>query len=179
VDGFESTFAINHLAYFLLTRLLLDRLKASAPSRIVNVSSDAHRMGRLNFDDLQSSSGYNGYPVYARSKLANILFTAELACRIEGSGVTANALHPGVVATNFGKDSKGLFSFSLKFFRPFFLKPLQGAKTSIYLATSPDVTSTNGRYFERCAEAEPSEAARNPESARRLWEISEKLTGSA
>lgn len=177
VDGYESTFAINHLAYFLLTHLLLDRLKTSAPARIVNVSSNAHRMGRLNFDDLQSTERYAGYSAYARSKLANVLFTNELARRLEGAGVTANSLTPGPVSTNIAGQDGGTFKFFFDLFRPFFLEPARGAATSLYLATSPDVATTSGKYFVKCAVSRPSAAALDPESARRLWEISEKLTG--
>src|SRR5271155_54323 len=159
VDGFESTFAVNHLGPFLLTELLLDRIAQSAPSRIVNVSSTAHTQARkgLDFDDLQSTHGYGAMSVYAKSKLANILFTTELARRLEGTGVTVNALHPGVVATGYGRDGDtgGVISFGLRLIRPFILSPAKGAETSIYLASSPEVATVTGTYFLKC---KPKEA---------------------
>ncbi|HEY4947269.1 MAG TPA: SDR family NAD(P)-dependent oxidoreductase, partial [Acidimicrobiales bacterium] len=140
-DGFEATFGINHLGPFLLTRLLLDRLIASAPARVVNVASTAHRSARhgMDFDDLQSRRGYKGMQVYGRSKLANILFTDELARRLVGTGVTANCLHPGTVATGYARDgdATGFLAFGVKVIRPFILTPEQGARTSVYLASSP------------------------------------------
>jgi NAD(P)-dependent dehydrogenase (short-subunit alcohol dehydrogenase family) len=179
VDGFESTFAINHLGPFLLTELLLDRLKASAPSRVVNVASTAHTSARkgLNFDDLQSTKGYGGVKVYGASKLANILFTTDLARRLAGTGVTANCLHPGVVATKYGRDgdTKGVVAFGLKLIKPFCLTPAQGARTSVYLASSPDVAAVTGKYFVKSRPKDPSAAAQDAGAACRLFEVSEEL----
>lgn len=181
VDGLETTFQVNHLGPFLLTIQLLDRLKASAPSRIVNVASTAHQSARagMGFDDLQSTKGYRGMAVYGRSKLANILFTTELARRLEGTGVTANSLHPGTVRTGWAGDgdARGLFRLGVAIGRPFFLSAARGAKTSIYLATSPEVEGVTGRYYVRCRPRTPSKAAREESAARRLWEVSERLTG--
>jgi len=140
-DGFEATFAINHLGHFFLSQLLLDRITAGAPARIINVSSIAHRSARLDFDDLQSSRGYNGMSVYGRSKLANIYFTTELARRLAGTGVTVNCLHPGVVRTGWGGDGdlRGVLALGVAIGHPFMLTPKRGARTSVYLASSPDV----------------------------------------
>ncbi len=178
-DGLETTLQVNHLGPFLLTNLLLDKLKASAPARIVNVASTAHRGGSLDFDDLQSESAYNGMRVYGTSKLCNILFTRELARRLEGTGVTANSLHPGTVRTGFGQDgdAKGFMKFGLSVIRPFVLSPPRGAKTQIHLASSPKVEGRTGLYWNRKRPFPPSKAARDDEAARRLWEVSEKLTG--
>jgi NAD(P)-dependent dehydrogenase (short-subunit alcohol dehydrogenase family) len=179
VDGFESTFAINHLGPFLLTELLLDRLRQSAPARIVNVSSTAHTSARkgLNFDDLQSTKHYRAMGVYGESKLANILFTTELARRLAGTGVTVNCLHPGVVATGYGRDgdTMGVISFGLKVIRPFTLSATQGAQTSVYLASSPEVAEVTGSYFVKCKPKQPSAAARDADAARRLYEVSESM----
>ena len=182
-DGYEATFAINHLGPFLLTELLMERLVSSAPARIVNVTSDAHKSARrgLDFDDLQSTRAYKGMQVYGRSKLANILFTTELARRQSGTGVTANCCHPGVVATGFARDgdTSGVLAFGIKLIKPFVLTPEKGARTSVYLASSPDVADVSGRYFVKCKEAEPTAAARDPEAAARLWAASEALIASA
>ena len=175
-DGIEATFAVNHLAYFLFTTLLLERLRASAPARIVNVASEAHKFGGLDFEDLQNSRRYKVMKVYGQSKLANILFTAELARRLEGSGVTANSLHPGAVATGLGTNNGGWARGLIKLLRPFFRTPDDGAATSLYLATSPAVDGISGRYFANCREKPPSPAARDLESARRLWAVSEEMT---
>lgn len=181
VDGFEATLAINHLGPFLLTNLLLDRLKASAPSRIVNVASMAHRTARkgIPFDDLQSSARYSGMRVYGESKLANILFTLELARRLAGSGVTANSLHPGAVRTGWGSDgdARGLFALGIKIGGPFFLSPAKGARTSVYLASAPEVADVSGQYFVKCKPKEPRRPARDADAARRLWQVSEELVG--
>lgn len=178
-DGLEATFAVNHLGHFVLTELLLDRIKQSAPARIVNVASTAHKGARkgLNFDDLQSSFAYGGMQVYSKSKLANIYFTTELARRLEGTGVTVNCLHPGTVATGYGRDgdSSGVLAFGLKVIKPFILSAEQGARTSIYLASSPDVAGVTGKYFVKCKPRRPSAAAQNDEAARRLWERSEEI----
>jgi NAD(P)-dependent dehydrogenase (short-subunit alcohol dehydrogenase family) len=176
-DGLETTFAVNHLAYFLLTALLLEPLRASAPARIVNVSSDAHKFGRLDFDDLQNERRYRVMRVYGQSKLANILFTAELARRLAGSGVTVNSLHPGAVATGLGTNNGGWARRLIALLRPFFRSPDDGAATSLYLASSPAVAGVTGRYFVRCREKRPSAAAQDLAAAQRLWSVSEALTG--
>ncbi len=177
VDGLETTFAVNHLAYFLLTGRLVELLKSNAPCRIVNVASQAHLRGTMNWDDLQGEHGYSGWSAYCQSKLANVLFTVELARRLEGSGVTANCLHPGVVATNFANTGPAFSRWVFKLLRPVLTTPADGAKTTIYLATSGDVSNVSGKYFDKCREAATSAEARSAENARRLWEISERLTG--
>ncbi|HYA69713.1 MAG TPA: SDR family oxidoreductase [Acidimicrobiales bacterium] len=180
-DGYEATFAINHLGPFLLTALLLDRIKASAPARIVNVASTAHTGARhgLDFDDLQSTRRYRGMQAYARSKLANIYFTTELARRLSGTGVTANCLHPGTVATGYGHDgdATGALALGLKIGSPFFITPEKGARTSVYLASAEDVRVVTGKYFVKCKPRQPSKAARDDAAARRLWQVSEELVG--
>ncbi|HEY7092782.1 MAG TPA: SDR family oxidoreductase [Ktedonobacterales bacterium] len=176
VDGIEMTLALNHLAPFLLTNLLLDTLKASAPSRVVTVSSDAHQSAKVNFDDLQLARGYGPWRAYGQSKLMNVLFTNELARRLAGSGVTANALHPGFVASNFGK-SEGAFWAAFTLMRPFMISAEKGAQTVIYLASSPDVAGATGGYYVKCKPARSSSIARDEATARRLWEVSERLTG--
>jgi NAD(P)-dependent dehydrogenase (short-subunit alcohol dehydrogenase family) len=183
VDGLEATFATNHLGPFLLTNLLLERIRASEPSRIVNVASTAHAVARqgIPFDDLQSEHRYAGMRVYGQSKLANILFTLELARRLEGSGVTANSLHPGTVRTGYGADgdARGLLALGIKIAGPFFLSPAKGARTSIYLASSPEVAGVSGEYFVKCRPKEPRRWAQDPDAARRLWQVSEELVGLA
>jgi NAD(P)-dependent dehydrogenase (short-subunit alcohol dehydrogenase family) len=176
-DGFEMTFAVNHLSYFLLTNLLLDLLKQSAPSRIVSVASDAHRGMSLDFDDLQSEKSYRSIVVYGKSKLANILFTYELARRLEGTKVTANCLHPGVIASGFGKNDPGIFKFLLKLGAPFLMSPEKGARTQVYLASSPEVEGVSGRYFKDRKPIDSSRASRDSTSQRRLWDLSEEMTG--
>jgi NAD(P)-dependent dehydrogenase (short-subunit alcohol dehydrogenase family) len=182
-DGFESTFAINHLGPFLLTNLLLDRIKASAPARIVNVSSTAHNAARrgIDFDDLNATGGYRGMQVYGASKLANILFTTELARRLEGTGVTANSLHPGTVRTGYGKggDTTGILRVGIAIASPFFLSPEKGARTSVFLASSPEVEGVTGKYFVKCKARPPSKAAQDKDAARQLWEVSEQMVGMA
>ncbi|MBN1485053.1 MAG: SDR family oxidoreductase [Chloroflexia bacterium] len=177
VDGIEMTFALNYLGYFLLTNLLLDTIQASAPARIVNVSSRSHARARIDFDDLQSRSGYRGLQAYAHSKLAILLFTYELARRLEGTGVTANALHPGVVATNFGLNQGGILGLFMRLFRFAFMGPEQGARTSIYLATSPEVEGVTGQYFVKCQAVSSSPASYDIATARRLWQVSAELVG--
>ena len=173
-DGLEMTFALNHMAYFVITNLLLGSLKPGA--RIVTVASNAHRGAKLDFDDLQTRRNYVGFPVYSRSKLCNILFNRELARRISGSGVTANALHPGFVATRFGDNSGGLMRTVLKVAKPIgAISPEEGAKTIIYLASSPQVAGISGEYFYECKPATPTAEARSDDNARRLWEISEQI----
>jgi len=177
-DGFEATFATNHLAYFLLTGLLLPRLRASAPARIVSVASDAHRWGRLDLDDLQNERRYRGMRVYGQSKTANILWNSELARRLEGSGVTANCLHPGGIQSNLGRGNGRLLDGVHTLISKLFLKsPEEGARTSLYLAAAPEVEGISGRYFARCREHRAAPHATDPELARRLWEKSEELTG--
>ena len=176
VDGIEMTWTLNHLAYFLLTDLLLDTLKASAPSRIVNVASDAHRMVRgIDFDDVEGKMSYKPFRIYGQSKLANILFTRELARRLEGSGVTANCLHPGFVATNFTTGEGWLFWAFRQAARVFAITPEEGAKTTVYLASSPEVEGVSGGYFAGSKSARPSAAAKDDEAARRLWTLSEGM----
>jgi NAD(P)-dependent dehydrogenase (short-subunit alcohol dehydrogenase family) len=173
VDGFEETLAVNHLSYFLLTRELLELLKASAPARIVNVSSDAHRRGEMRWDDLEfANHHYSGWRAYAQSKLANVLFTYELARRLEGSGVTANALHPGVVASGFGRTYRGPMSLLYTIGGPFMLTCEQGAMTSAYLASSPEVEGVNGKYFVRCKPERSSDRSYCKASQRKLWALS-------
>lgn len=176
-DGLELTFALNHMAYFVLTHGLRDRLLASAPARVVNTSSDAHRRGRLDFDDLQSAKDYSGFSVYGRSKLCNILYTRELARRTAGTGVTANCLHPGFVDTRFGDESGGAFSYVVRVAKMAAISPEKGAETIVYLASSPDVASVSGSYFYQCRPAKPTRAAQDEDAARRLWSESAKLAG--
>jgi NAD(P)-dependent dehydrogenase (short-subunit alcohol dehydrogenase family) len=182
VDGYESTFAINHLGPFLLTTLLLPRLEESAPARVINVSSTAHNVARggMPFDDLQSTKGYGGMKAYGISKLANILFTHELARRLIGTGVTANSLHPGTVRTKFGGDGdvKGLLAIGIKIGAPLFLSPAKGARTSVYLASSPEVETLNGKYFAKCKQKTPKKWALDADAARRLWDESEQMVGA-
>jgi NAD(P)-dependent dehydrogenase (short-subunit alcohol dehydrogenase family) len=174
-DGLEMTFAVNHMAYFVITNLLLGKLRPSA--RIVTTASGAHRGAKLNFDDLQSRRGYVGFPVYSKSKLCNILFNRELARRVP-AGVTANALHPGFVATRFGDNSGGLMRTVLKLAKPIgAISPEEGAKTIIYLASSPDVAGVSGEYFFKCKVTTPTAEARNDADARKLWEISQDIAG--
>jgi len=181
-QGFETTFGVNHLGHFLLTQLLLDRLKASAPARVVTVSSLGHRFAYsgLDFADLQSERHYWAMDAYAKSKLANILFTRELARRLVGTGVTANCLHPGVVRSGFGShdDTSGVERLSMLLGSPFFVSAARGARTTVYLASAPEVADRTGGYYVRCREHRPSRAARDPEAARRLWEVSEQLVAS-
>ena len=177
VDGYERTFALNHLAYFLLTNLLVDLLRSNAPARVVNVSSTAHKGAVLDFDDLQSEQRYAGWRAYGRSKLANILFTHELARRLEGTGVTANCLHPGVVSTGFNKNNGLLMRIGMTLARPFLISPEKGAQTIVYLASSPDVEGVTGEYFVNCTATTSSPASYDDEAARRLWEVSARLTG--
>ncbi len=177
-DGYETTFAVNHLGYFLLTVELLDLLKSSAPARVVNVSSEAHRSARINLDDLNLENGYGGWKAYGQSKLANVLFTYELARRLIGTGVTANCMHPGVVGTGFFNKIGGLAGKFLRLFAPFMRTPEKGADTVIWLASSPEVEGVTGKYF-----VDRKEQATNPESynatiAARLWEASERMCSS-
>lgn len=173
-DGFEMTFAVNHLGYFLLTNLLLDVIKRSAPARIVNVASEAHRGGHINFDDLQSEREFSSMLAYRQSKLANILFTYELARRLEGTSVTANCLHPGIIATDIARR----FPWFIRVpFKLFFTGVEKGAETTVYLATSPGVEGVTGKYFDKKSESRSSRESYDREVARRLWEVSEEMTG--
>ena len=177
-DGLERTFALNYLAPFLLTNLLLDRRKQSAPARVVTVASNAHTTGRIDFDDLQSERSYSGSTAYSQSKLANVLFTYELARRLAATSVTANALHPGVVSTSFGAEDPGVVQrLFVPFVRPFLKTPVQGAATSIHLASSPDVEQVSGRYFANSKPKRSSKASYDQTAAARLWQVSAELVG--
>ena len=176
-DGLERTFAVNHLAPFLLTGLLLDRLLASAPARVVTVSSAAHKCYRLHLDDLQGERRYSGFGAYSRSKLANVLFTQELSRRLEGTGVTANCLHPGVVATGIFRNIPRWMRVILT--SQLVLSPEKGADTVLYLATAPEVAAVTGQYFVRRRPVRSSRASRDAAAARRLWEASEALTAAS
>ena len=174
-DGLELTLAVNHLAPFLLTNLLLDLLKESAPSRIITVSSEARRGATIDFDDLQSERRYRGFPVYAMTKKANILFTYELAEQLERTGVVANCLHPGGVNTNFGQYNRGPMALLFRVLKPFMRSPEAGADNIVYLAASPEAGEISGKYLKDREEVSPVEP-RDREAQRRLWEISEELT---
>jgi NAD(P)-dependent dehydrogenase (short-subunit alcohol dehydrogenase family) len=176
-DGIEMTWALNHLSYFLLTDLLLDVIKANAAARIVNVSSGAHSMVKgINFDDVEFQHGYNGWTVYGQSKLANVMFTYELARRLEGTPVTANALHPGFVATGFGHNNGGLMRTGMNVVQKIAArKPEQGAATSVYLASSLEVEGVTGRYFSDQKETRSSAASYDVDAQRRLWNLSEEM----
>jgi retinol dehydrogenase 14 len=176
-DGIETTLAINHLAPFLLTNLLLGCLEQSAPSRVITVSSEAQRWGTMDFEDMQSRRKYRGFPVYGMTKLANIMFTYELAERLDGTDVSANCLHPGSVGTNFGQNNRGAMALFFRTFKPFMRSPEQGADTLIWLASSPEVDGVSGKYFSDRKEIEAKKVAYDPAARRRLWEISEDLTG--
>jgi NAD(P)-dependent dehydrogenase (short-subunit alcohol dehydrogenase family) len=177
-DGLEHTFALNHLAPFLLTHELRDLLVASAPARVVTVSSGAQAMGRIDLDDLQGERSYSGQRAYNQSKLANVLFTYELARRLEGTGVTATVLHPGVVRTAFGREDTGrLLRLMFPLVTPFMKTPEQGAATSIYLASSPEVAGATGAYFANRRPKRSSKLSYDLDLARRLWDVSAELTG--
>jgi len=177
-DGLERTFAVNHLAPFLLTNLLLDRLRQSAPARVVTVSSNAQAMGRIDFHDLQGERSYSGARAYNQSKLANVLFTYELARRLQATSVTANALHPGVVNTSFGaEDPGGAQRLFVPFIRPFMKAPAQGAATSIHLASAPDLEQVTGRYFAKSRPKRSSKRSYDEAAGARLWQVSADLVG--
>lgn len=178
VDGYEKTLALNHLSYFLLTNLLMDRLIASAPSRVVNVASAAHLAARIDFEDIQNHH-YDmlGFGAYGRSKLANVMFTYELARRLEGSGVTTNALHPGTVNTGFSKNNSQAIRLAMAIAAPFLLTPEEGAQTQIYLAAAPEIEDVTGKYFVRCQPARSSMVSYDVDAQKRLWRVSEELTG--
>jgi retinol dehydrogenase 12 len=176
-DGLELTFALNHVAYFVLTQGLRQRLVASAPARVVNTSSDAHRGARLDLNDLQSIRDYRGFRVYSNSKLCNILFTRELARRLQGTGVTANCLHPGFVDTRFGNQSGGLMAIGLRIAKAVAITPEKGAETIVYLASSPETANATGGYYYKCRPATPTPQAQDDTAAKRLWEETAKLAG--
>jgi NAD(P)-dependent dehydrogenase (short-subunit alcohol dehydrogenase family) len=176
-DRIETQFFVNHLAPFLLTHLLIDVLKANAPSRIVNVASTAHSSGTLNFDDLQGEKRYKGWQTYANTKLANVLFTYELARRLEGTNVTATCVHPGVTHTNLLSNYSFFLNVLFHLLQRFFRQPDEGAMTPVYLASSPEVEDVTGKYFKRCKPLGTSEESYNRDVQRRLWEASESLTG--
>jgi NAD(P)-dependent dehydrogenase (short-subunit alcohol dehydrogenase family) len=177
-EGLEMTFALNHMAYFVLTKALLARLIGSAPARIVSTASAVHQGARLDFDDLQSAKSFSAMGAYGRSKLCNILFTRELARRLAGTGVTANCLHPGVVATRFGDNAGGLLGLMMPLVKRLSISPERGAETIVYLAASPDVEGMSGLYFAKCAPVTPSKAAQDAAAAARLWEASERLAAA-
>jgi NAD(P)-dependent dehydrogenase (short-subunit alcohol dehydrogenase family) len=174
-DGYEMTFALNHLGYFYLTTLLLDLIKASAPARIINVSSDAHRFARLNLVNPHKPPVYSGFRIYGESKLANVVFTYELARRLEGTGVTVNAMHPGFVRTGFGRNNAGAISKIFSLLQRFALTPEQGADTIIYLASSPEVEGLSGKYFVKCKAVPTSRASYDQATWKALWTLSERL----
>ena len=176
-DGFETTFQVDYLSHFLLTNLLLELLKKSAPSRIVNVSSASHYGGHVNFDDLQMKKGYGVMKAYSQAKLAQVLFTYELSRRLEGTSVTANCLHPGTVATNIWGSAMGPFSFLGRISRLFLISPERGAETVVYLASSPEVEGVTGKYYQQMHEKESSAESYDEPLGKRLWSDSEKLTG--
>ena len=175
-DGLEMTFALNHLAYFLLTSLLFDSLKAADSARIVNVSSEAHRRAHLDFSDLQGEHRYTGWRAYARSKLANILFTYELARRLAGTGIVTNALHPGFVATNFGRNNHGIAAAFIRILQLTAFSPEEGAQTIIYLASSPVVKGVTGQYFIKQQVVRSSQVSYDHAAAERLWQFSTELS---
>lgn len=177
-DGLECTFALNHMGYFRLTNLLRPRLIASAPSRIVNVASEAHRGARLDFEDLQCAKRYSGWVAYRRSKLANILFTRELARKLVSTGVTVNCLHPGFVATGFGNYNPLPWRIAIALAKRLAAVSVErGAETSVYVATASEINGVSGKYFSHCKEAEPDVSALDDQAAARLWTESEKLAG--
>ncbi len=176
-DGLETTFEVNYLSHFLLTNSLLGVLEANAPSRIINVSSSAHTGGHMDFQDLQEERGYNSMRAYSQSKLAQVLFTHELAEKLAGTGVTVNAVHPGVVATNWATKSAGMLSFGVRLGHPFMIGPEKGADTVVYLASSPEVASVTGKYFYKRRATASSAESMNDADAKTLWDVSMKMAG--
>lgn len=176
-DGLERTFALNHMSYFVFTAGLRERLVATPGARIVNTASDAHRRGHIDFGDLQSEKRYRPFYVYGTTKLCNIVFTRELARKLEGTGVTANALHPGFVATRFGDQAGGIYAWGVRVAKLFAITPEQGAETMVYLASSPDVARTSGAFFDKSRPSLPTREAQSDEVARRLWGESERIAG--
>jgi len=177
-DEIETTLAVNHLAPFLLTNLLLDMLRASAPARIINVACEGHRRARIDFKNLQLEGNYTAVKAYNQSKLANVMFTYELTRRLEGTGVIANCLYPGVVATNLFREGPTFYRFLFRLFRPLLLRPEDGAETSVYLASSPEVAGINGKYFIRKTPVRSSELSYDESLAGRLWDVSADLIRS-
>jgi retinol dehydrogenase 12 len=175
-DGYETVFATNHLGHFLLTNLLLALLKTSTPSRIINVTSDAHKGPEIDFEDLMQEKKYSAFKAYHQSKLANVLLTYELAKRLEGTGITVNCLHPGVVRTGFGKDMGGLFSIGVKLAGPFMMSPEKAAKALVYMATAPELEEVTGKHFAKGKEKESSKESHDQSAAARLWQVSTELT---
>lgn len=175
-EGHEATFATNHLAYFVLTNALRPALEKAPAARVINVSSEAHRRGTMRWDDLMGERDWSGFFAYSASKLANILFTQELARRLAGTNVTTNALHPGVVATGFARNNRGLVGLAWSLMAPFLISPEKGAKTTLFLATDESAGAVTGRYFDKCREKKPSREARDAGAAKRLWDVSEELT---
>ncbi len=180
-DGLEMTFATNHMAYFVMTNILLDRLKATPGARVVSTASDAHKSGKLDLSDLQTERSYSSFRVYGTSKLENILFTRELSRRLAGTGATANCLHPGFVGTRFGQNNASnlLLKGLARGIMAFGLKPEEGARTIIYLATSPEVEGKSGGYYYKCRPEQPTAAAQHDDDARRLWDCSARIAGFA
>jgi NAD(P)-dependent dehydrogenase (short-subunit alcohol dehydrogenase family) len=178
-DGLEKHFAVNHMAYVVLTHGLSERLFAAAPARVVSTASGAHHGARLDLDDLQTAKGYNGVLAYQRSKLYNILWTRELARRWAGKGMTVNCFHPGFVATRYGDNAGGLLSYAVRVSKLFAISPEKGARTLNYLATSAEVENVTGGYFFKCRLTRPSHDAENDAAARRLWDVSARLAGIA
>jgi len=179
-DGYEYTFALNHLSYFLLTNLLLDMLKACAPARIINISSNAHENAKIDFENLQGEKRYVGLGAYGQSKLANLLFTYEVARRLDGTGVTANAVHPGVVATGFARNNGPVYNIGTWIAgQLFFRKPERGAQTSIYLACSTEVEGISGKYFVDCKPVDSNPQSHDRAAAEKLWQVSLELTEKA
>jgi NAD(P)-dependent dehydrogenase (short-subunit alcohol dehydrogenase family) len=174
-DGLEMTFALNHMAYFVMTHFLLDRVLATPGSRIVNTSSNAHRAAHINYKDLQQTGSFSMFRNYCLSKLYNLLFTRELSKQLQGTGVTANALHPGFVATRFGDATHGASGVFFRFLKYFAISPEAGAKTLVYLASSPEVATITGQYFFKCSPTTPTQDAQNDEAARWLWSESKRL----
>jgi NAD(P)-dependent dehydrogenase (short-subunit alcohol dehydrogenase family) len=178
-DGLERTFALNHMSYFVVTRLLRDRLIAAAPARIVNTASNAHRVGHVDFSDLQSTKAFRPFQVYGTTKLCNILFTRELARRLAGDGVTANSLSPGFVATRFGDEAGGVYALGARIAKLLAKSPEVGAETLVYLATSPEVATASGKFFRECRPAKLTAEAQDDTVAQRLWRESERIAASA
>jgi len=177
-DGIEITWALNHLGYFLLTHLLMDALKAAPAARVINVSSDAHLVGRIHFDDVQfERRRYSGFAAYSQSKLANVMHAYALARRLEGTSISVNALHPGAVATDFGKNNSGIWGKVFKLFSRFTIDAEEGAKTSLYLASSPEVAGVSGKYFYRCRPKPSSPASYDVQAQEKLWRLSAEMVG--
>jgi NAD(P)-dependent dehydrogenase (short-subunit alcohol dehydrogenase family) len=176
-DGMELTFALNHVSYFVMALGLRGSLQAGGAARVINTASHAHKGKHLDFNDLQSANAFNGFSTYGKSKLANILFTRELARLWAGTGITVNSLHPGFVSTRFGDESGGAFSWVIRIAKLFALSPEKGAETIVYLASSPEVTAVTGQYFYQCRQDTPTREAQDDSSAQRLWQETAKLAG--